>query len=49
MVKRLDYRFKQPNVLPAQADPKQQAAWVAPPVVSATTFAECGQRTPVLI
>jgi transposase len=28
LLKRLDYRFKQPHVLPAKADPKQQAEWV---------------------
>lgn len=28
LLKRLDYRFKQPDVLPAKADPKQQAEWV---------------------
>lgn len=28
LLKRLDYRFKQPDVLPAKADPKKQAEWV---------------------
>jgi transposase len=28
LLKRLDYRFKQPAVLPAKADPEAQAAWV---------------------
>lgn len=28
LLKRLDYRFKQPDVLPAKADPEKQAAWV---------------------
>jgi transposase len=29
LLKRLDYRYKQPSVLPAKADPEAQAAWVA--------------------
>ena len=28
MLKRLDYRFKQPDILPSKADPKEQAEWV---------------------
>jgi transposase len=28
LLKRLDYRFRQPDVLPAKADPIKQAAWV---------------------
>jgi transposase len=28
LLKRLDYRYKQPAVLPAKADPEAQAAWV---------------------
>jgi transposase len=28
LLKRLDYRYKQPSVLPAKADPEVQAAWV---------------------
>ena len=28
LLKRLDYRYKQPSVLPAKADPEAQAAWV---------------------
>jgi transposase len=28
LVGRLDYRFKQPSVLPAKADVEAQAAWV---------------------
>ena len=28
LLKRLDYRFKQPDVLPAKADPEKQAEWV---------------------
>ena len=28
LLKRLDYRFKQPDVLPSKADPKKQAEWV---------------------
>lgn len=28
LLKRLDYRFKQPERLPAKADPKKQAEWV---------------------
>ena len=28
LLKRLDYRFKQPDLLPAKADLQQQAAWV---------------------
>ena len=28
LLKRLDYRYKQPAVLPAKADPELQAAWV---------------------
>ena len=28
LLKRLDYRFKQPDVLPSKADPEKQAAWV---------------------
>ena len=28
LLKRLDYRYKQPSVLPAKADPDAQAAWV---------------------
>jgi transposase len=28
LLKRLDYRFKQPEVLPSKADPKKQAEWV---------------------
>jgi transposase len=28
LLKRLDYRYKQPAVLPAKADPEVQAAWV---------------------
>jgi transposase len=28
LLKRLDYRYKQPSVLPAKADPKAQAMWV---------------------
>ena len=28
LLKRLDYRYKQPAVLPAKADPNLQAAWV---------------------
>ncbi|MBA3945298.1 MAG: winged helix-turn-helix domain-containing protein [Herpetosiphonaceae bacterium] len=30
LLKRLDYRFKQPDVLPSKADPEKQAAWVVP-------------------
>jgi transposase len=29
LLKRLDYRYKQPSLLPAKADPEAQAAWVA--------------------
>jgi transposase len=29
LLKRLDYRYRQPAVLPAKADPEAQAAWVA--------------------
>jgi transposase len=28
LLKRLDYRFKQPDILPSQADPEKQVAWV---------------------
>jgi transposase len=28
LLKRLDYRFKQPDILPSKADPKKQAEWV---------------------
>jgi transposase len=28
LLKRLDYRFKQPEILPSKADPKKQAEWV---------------------
>ena len=28
LLKRLDYRYRQPDVLPAKADPEAQAAWV---------------------
>ena len=28
LLKRLDYRFKQPDLLPSKADPKKQAEWV---------------------
>jgi transposase len=28
LLKRLDYRYKQPSLLPAKADPEAQAAWV---------------------
>lgn len=28
LLSRLDYRYKQPSVLPAKADPEAQAAWV---------------------
>jgi transposase len=28
LLKRLDYRYKQPNILPAKAKPNVQAAWV---------------------
>jgi transposase len=28
LLKRLDYRYKQPAVLPAKADVEAQAAWV---------------------
>jgi transposase len=28
LLKRLDYRYKQPSVLPAKADPEAQVAWV---------------------
>ncbi len=28
LLKRLDYRFKQPDILPSQADPEKQAEWV---------------------
>ena len=28
LLKRLEYRYKQPSVLPAKADPEAQAAWV---------------------
>ena len=28
LLKRLDYRYKQPSLVPAKADPKAQAAWV---------------------
>jgi transposase len=28
LLKRLDYRFKQPDILPAKADPEKQAKWV---------------------
>ncbi len=28
LLKRLDYRFKQPTLIPAKADPEAQAAWV---------------------
>lgn len=28
LLKRLDYRFKQPDALPSKADPKKQAEWV---------------------
>ncbi|HEU5098986.1 MAG TPA: winged helix-turn-helix domain-containing protein [Roseiflexaceae bacterium] len=28
LLKRLDYRYEQPSVLPAKADPEVQAAWV---------------------
>ena len=28
LLKRLDYRYKQPSLLPAKADPQAQAAWV---------------------
>lgn len=28
LLKRLDYRFKQPDMLPSKADPKKQAEWV---------------------
>jgi transposase len=28
LLKRLDYRYKQPALLPAKADPEAQAAWV---------------------
>lgn len=28
LLKRLDYRFKQPDILPSKADPEKQAAWV---------------------
>ena len=28
LLKRLDYRYKQPSVLPAKANPEAQAAWV---------------------
>jgi transposase len=28
LLKRLDYRYKQPSVLPAKVDPEAQAAWV---------------------
>ena len=28
LLKRLDYRYKQPSVLPAKADPEAQAEWV---------------------
>jgi transposase len=28
LLKRLDYRFKQPDVVPSKADPEKQAAWV---------------------
>lgn len=28
LLKRLDYRFKQPNILPAKADPQKQAEWL---------------------
>ncbi len=29
LLKRLDYRFKQPEVLPSKADPEKQVEWVA--------------------
>jgi transposase len=29
LLQRLDYRYKQPSVLPAKADPEAQAAWIA--------------------
>jgi len=28
LLKRLDYRFKQPDVLPSKADPQKQAEWI---------------------
>lgn len=28
LLKRLDYRFKQPTLIPAKADPESHAAWV---------------------
>lgn len=28
LLKRLDYRFKQPDILPSKADPEKQAEWV---------------------
>ncbi len=38
LLKRLDYRFKQPTLIPAKADPEAQAAWVE-------TYAEKGALT----
>jgi hypothetical protein len=39
LLTRLDYRFNQPSLIPAKADPEAQAAWVE-------TYAEKGDRNP---
>lgn len=41
LLKRLDYRYKQPTILPAKADPAAQAAWVQ------TYTAKRGRSTPM--